>query len=66
VQPGASVDIEGSIDHGDYTLVDPITKIDVINGGNSVAEQEFYSDSGVKILNYRVTGDADSLVFEAL
>ena len=58
---GQSVDIEGTIDHGSYTAVDPIEKITVQGADQSVlSERLFESDGGVKILSFQITGDAAS------
>jgi hypothetical protein len=59
VAPNASVDIEGTIDHGSYTAVDPLQKITITHGADNavVSERLFESEGGVKILSFRITGE---------
>ena len=50
VEQGATVRVEGSIDMGTWTAVDPLQTITVYGPDNSVlAERTFQSESGIKI-----------------
>ena len=50
VEQGATVRVEGSIDMGTWTAVDPLQTITVYGPDNSVlAERTFRSESGIKI-----------------
>ena len=57
--------VEGEIDNGSYTSVDPLEKI-VVQGANSEAvlsERLFSSEAGVKILAFRLIASGDIVEF---
>ena len=56
--------VEGEIDNGSYTSVDPLEKI-VVQGANSavLSERLFSSEAGVKILAFRLIASGDIVEF---
>lgn len=64
-EPGASVEIEGTIDHGDWQAVDPVERIVAQSNGNNVGETLVKSEEGVKIVTIRITAqDNGGITFE--
>lgn len=43
-EPGATVEIEGTIDHGDWQSVDPVEKITAESNGSPVGESVIHSE----------------------
>jgi hypothetical protein len=65
-EAGATVEIENTIDHGDWQAVDPVEKITAqSNDGVNMGESLIHSDAGVKIVTINVRGDSNSgITFE--
>ena len=63
VEQGATVRVEGSIDMGTWTAVDPLKTVTVYGPDNNVlAERTFQSESGVKVFAVELVTSAVKFV----